>query len=49
MGWEIRSNGSVWVSKPKELPLRLLAEPGVNVSVHRAPIDPTLNLPAAPQ
>ena len=39
----------VWVSKPKELPLRLLTEPGVNVSAHRAPIDPTRDLPTAPQ
>ena len=37
----IRGARRVWVSKPKELPLRLLAEPGVNVSAHRAPIDPT--------
>ncbi len=42
-------NDRIWVSKPKELPRRLLAEPGVNVSAHRAPIDPTLNLPTAPQ
>jgi hypothetical protein len=34
-----------WVSQPKELPLRLLAEPGVNLSIHRAPIAPTENDP----
>ena len=36
-----RTQATTWVSKPKELPPRLLAEPGVSVSTHRAPIVPT--------
>ena len=37
--------GLARVSRPEELPLRPLSEPGVNLSIHRAPIVPTVNAP----
>jgi len=33
------------VSRPRELPPQPLAEPGVNLAAHRAPIVPTVNAP----
>ena len=38
-----RDHGSIGVSKPREFHPQLLAEPGVNLSTHRAPIVPTVN------
>ena len=43
---ESSEGGSVRrVSRPRELPPRPLSEPGVNLSIHRAPIVPTANAP----
>ena len=47
---QIRANkgvtqGRTWVSRPRELPPQPLAEPGVNLAAHRAPIVPAIPLP----
>ena len=45
VGTTFARRGQPLVSRPRELPPQPLAEPGVNLAAHRAPIVPTVNAP----